>query len=326
MLCIYNKSTDPYFNLAAEEYFLKNFQDNFFMLWQNKSSVIVGKNQNALSEINLEYVNENNIPVVRRLSGGGAVFHDMGNINFTFISGGEEGDFNNFKKFTAPIIDVLNSLSVNAEFSGRNDLTIEGKKFSGNAQYNYRNRVLHHGTLLFSSNIQDISSALKTNPLKFQGKGVKSVESRVTNISSHLKEQMTIQEFIDLVMKHIMQNQKEHTLYEMTQEDILDIEKLAREKYSTWEWNFGSSPEYSFKNTGKFQGGTVEVNLDIKKGQIENIKLYGDFFGVRDISELEESLKGVNHSRQDVLNVLDGVKLSDYLLNISAEELLNLFF
>ena len=191
MLCIYNKNTNPYFNLACEEYILKEFNEECFMLWRNSPCIVVGKNQNTLSEINKDYVDKNNITIVRRLSGGGAVFHDLGNINFTFISNQKE-TFNDFKRFTVPIIDALKQLNVNAEFSGRNDLTIDGKKFSGNAQYCYKNRVLHHGTLLFSANVKDISQSLNVKEKKFEGKAVKSVKSRVTNISSHLKSPMKV--------------------------------------------------------------------------------------------------------------------------------------
>ncbi len=195
MLYINNTNTNPYFNLAAEEYMLKEFNEDCFMLWRNEPSIIVGKNQNTLSEINLDYVEMNNIPVVRRLSGGGTVFHDLGNLNFTFIKNGSEENFNNFQKFTLPILKVIKSLNINAEFSGRNDLTIDGKKFSGNAQYNFKNRILHHGTLLFASDITDLSKALQSKPLKFEGKGIKSVLSRVTNISSHLKYPISIMDF-----------------------------------------------------------------------------------------------------------------------------------
>ena len=191
MLLINNTSTNAYFNLAMEEYFLKNTTEDVFMLWRNESAIIVGKNQNTLSEINYEYVKENNIKVVRRQSGGGAVFHDLGNINFTFISC-NDNSFSDFKRFTMPIIECLEDLNIHAEFSGRNDLLIDNQKFSGNAQYNYKNKVMHHGTLLFSSQINDLSSALKVKPSKFEGKGVKSVKSRVTNISNHLKKSMTI--------------------------------------------------------------------------------------------------------------------------------------
>lgn len=325
MLYIYNKSTDPYFNLAAEEYLLKEFQEEIFMLWRNDSSVIIGKNQNALAEIDLDYVKKNRIKVVRRLSGGGAVFHDLGNLNFTFIVNEGLSSFADFRKFTEPIIEVLRELSVNAEFSGRNDITIEGRKISGNAQYCYKNRILHHGTLLFSSSIRDLSAALKPRSLKFEDKAVKSVEKRVTNISEHLKKPLTIEEFIDLIMDHVKRG-KEGRVYEFTPEDVKKIEELVREKYGTWEWNFGESPEYKFRNEKKFPGGTVEVHLNVEKGRIEDVKFYGDFFGKRDVAEVERLLKGVRHSEEAIREALMGVNTADYFANISVDELLSLFF
>lgn len=326
MLYIYNKNTNPYFNLAAEEYVLKEFKEECFMLWRNEPSIIVGKNQNTLAEINLDYVREHKIPVVRRLSGGGAVFHDLGNLNFTFIVNEDVSSFSDFKRFTQPIIDVLRKLSINAEFSGRNDITIGGKKISGNAQYYYKNRILHHGTLLFSSSITDLSAALKVRPVKFEDKGVKSVSKRVTNISEHLKEPITIEKFIDLIMNHIREQTDESEMYEFTQEDIQKIEKLVREKYSTWEWNFGTSPDYSFKNEKKFTGGTVEVNLNVEKGIIKDIKIYGDFFGKYDVSEVENLLKGVKHSEEEIRKVLSNIDMNDYFANITVDNLIEVMF
>ncbi|MGI1690434.1 lipoate-protein ligase [Thermoanaerobacter thermohydrosulfuricus] len=326
MLYIYNKNTNPYFNLAAEEYVLKEFQEECFMLWRNEPSIIVGKNQNTLAEINLDYVRQHKIPVVRRLSGGGAVFHDLGNLNFTFIVNEDVSSFSDFKRFTQPIIDVLRKLSVNAEFSGRNDITIDGKKISGNAQYYYKNRILHHGTLLFSSSITDLSAALKVRPVKFEDKGVKSVSKRVTNISEHLKEPITIEQFIDLIMNHIREQTGGREMYEFTQEDIKKIEKLVKEKYSTWEWNFGTSPDYSFKNEKKFTGGTVEVNLNVEKGIIKDIKIYGDFFGKYDVSEVENLLKGVKHSEEEIRKVLSNIDMNDYFANITVDNLIEVMF
>ncbi|AEM77796.1 lipoate--protein ligase [Thermoanaerobacter wiegelii] len=326
MLYIYNKNTNPYFNLAAEEYVLKEFQEECFMLWRNEPSIIVGKNQNTLAEINLDYVRQHKIPVVRRLSGGGAVFHDLGNLNFTFIVNEDVSSFSDFKRFTQPIIDVLRKLSVNAEFSGRNDITIDGKKISGNAQYYYKNRILHHGTLLFSSSITDLSAALKVRPVKFEDKGVKSVSKRVTNISEHLKEPITIEQFIDLVMNHIREQTGGSEMYEFTQEDIKKIEKLVKEKYSTWEWNFGTSPDYSFKNEKKFTGGTVEINLNVEKGIIKDIKIYGDFFGKYDVSEVENLLKGVKHSEEEIRKVLSNIDMNDYFANITVDNLIEVMF
>ncbi|MGB9678817.1 MAG: lipoate--protein ligase [Thermoanaerobacteraceae bacterium] len=326
MIYIYNKNTNPYFNLAAEEYVLKEFKDECFMLWRNEPSIIIGKNQNTLSEINLEYVKEYKIPVVRRLSGGGAVFHDLGNLNFTFIVNDDMSSFSDFKKFTNPIIEVLKQLSINAEFSGRNDLTIDGKKFSGNAQYYYKNRVLHHGTLLFSSNITDLSAALKVRPVKFEDKGVKSVSKRVTNISEHLKRPLGIEEFIDLIMNHIKEKEGSSELYEFNEEDLKKIQKLKEEKYITWEWNFGTSPDYSFKNEKKFPGGTIEVNLNVEKGVIKDIKIYGDFFSKHDISDVENILKGIKHSEEEVYRVLSKINIQDYFSNISIDNLIEVMF
>ncbi len=326
MIYIYNKITDPYFNLAAEEYVLKQFSDECFMLWRNRPSIIIGKNQNALAEINLDYVKEHNIPVVRRLSGGGAVFHDLGNVNFTFIVNDDLNGFNDFRRFTQPIIDVLRKLSLNAEFSGRNDITIDGKKISGNAQYYYKNRILHHGTLLVSSNMADLSAALKVRPIKFEDKGVKSVSKRVTNINEHLEKPIDIEEFINLIMDDIRLTTGGSGLYEFTDEDIRNIEKLKNEKYSTWEWNFGMSPDYNLKNEKKFSGGTVEVDLNVSDGIIKDIKIYGDFFGKKDVKDVEEMLKGVKHSENDVIDVLSSMDIGEYFSNITLENLLEVMF
>ena len=325
MIYINNDNTNPYFNLATEEYLLKNFEDNCFMLWRNEPSIIVCKNQNTLSEINYEYVQEKNIPVVRRLSGGGAVFHDLGNINFTFITNSDSENFNNFRKFTQPIIDVLQYIGVNAEFTGRNDLTIEGKKFSGNAQYNYKNRILHHGTLLFSSDMVDLSLALKVKASKFEGKGVKSVTSRVTNISEHLKTPLTITEFKNLVMKHIMDMYKGEQIFEFNSKDITTINQMVNIQYKTWDWNFGSSPKYTFTNEKRFPGGSVEFNLNVEKGIIKDIKLFGDFFGKLDVSEVENALIGINHSEKAIREVLSSFDLANYFLNISLDDLIKGF-
>lgn len=322
MKFIYNKSTNPYFNLAAEEYVLTNFSDDCFMLWRNAKSVIIGKNQNAIAEINREYVNEHNIPVVRRLSGGGTVFHDLGNVNFTFITN-DTDDFVNFGKFTEPIIGVLkDKLNINAELSGRNDLTIDSKKFSGNAQYNYKSRVLHHGTLLFSSSIENISGSLNVKPIKLQSKGVKSVKSRVTNISSHLESPLSIEEFIDLTMNYVKENSLDGEIYEFTENDLSNIEKLKNDKYSTWEWNYGKSPKYDFTNESRLTGGIVEVNFNVKNGIINECKIYGDFFSKKDIKDIEKSLIGIKHEYNNLYEELSKFDINKYFANITLEELM----
>ena len=322
MLLINNTNTNAYFNLAMEEYFLKNTNEDIFLLWQNENSIIVGKNQNTLSEINYDYVKENNIKVVRRLSGGGAVFHDLGNINFTFISC-NDNSFSDFKKFTMPIVEALKELNVHAEFSGRNDLLIDGQKFSGNAQYNYKNKVMHHGTLLFSSEINDLSNALKVKPSKFQGKSVKSVKSRVTNISSHLDKKMTVLEFKDYLMDFINKRDENSHFYELNYKDIESINKLVEEKYSTWEWNFGYSPKYSLYNEVKYPGGNLEFSLDVHDGLIKDIKFFGDFFGKEDISFIENKLRNVKHNEYSIKSALEDVDINNYFLNCNIDILVS---
>ena len=324
MLLINNTNTNAYFNLAMEEYFLKNTNEDIFLLWQNENSIIVGKNQNTLSEINYDYVKENNIKVVRRLSGGGAVFHDLGNINFTFISC-NDNSFSDFKKFTMPIVEALKELNVHAEFSGRNDLLIDGQKFSGNAQYNYKNKVMHHGTLLFSSEINDLSNALKVKPSKFQGKSVKSVKSRVTNISSHLDKEMTVLEFKDYLMDFINKRDENSHFYELNDKDVESINKLVEEKYSTWEWNFGYSPKYSLNNELKYPGGNVEFSLDVHDGLIKDIKFFGDFFGKEDISFIEDKLRNVKHNEYSIKSALEDVDINNYFLNYNMDILISGF-
>lgn len=320
MLCIKHPNTNPYFNLAAEEYLLKNFSDDIFMLWRDEPSVIVGKHQNTLAEINLDFIKDNSIKVVRRLSGGGAVFHDLGNLNFTFIVNGEDGNLVDFQKFTKPILDVLLTLGIDAKFEGRNDLTIEGKKFSGNAEHVYKRRVLHHGTLLFSSKMTDLSDALKVNPLKYQDKAVKSVRSRVTNISDHLSTSMDVLQFRDLIMNHIQEMYGDAVDYDYSQADLTAINLLTDTKYSTWDWNFGYSPHYQLERGIKTSGGHVEFHLNVERGSIKEIKIYGDFFNKRDITEIESLLTGCPHDVDKVTDRLKAIPFSEYFSSIAVEE------
>ena len=321
MICIKNEDTNPYFNLAAEEYVLKNFSDNVFMLWRNAPSIIVGNHQNTLAEINTEYVKENNIDVVRRLSGGGAVFHDLGNLNFTFIKNiDKSNDKVDFSTFTKPIIDVLQNMNINAKFEGRNDIVIDGKKISGNAQHSNGNRMLHHGTLLFSSVMTDLSNALKVNPLKFRDKAVKSVKSRVSNISDHMPEKIDVLTFRDRIMDYILSDYEGAYLYEYTEEDRNKINRLVEERYGQWEWNFGSSPKYNFEKLVKTNGGNIEFHIQVEKGIIKHIKIFGDYFNTLDTSEVEQLLKGTHHEENKVKEKLKGVDFNKYFHAVDREE------
>lgn len=325
MRIIINKNTNPYFNLATEEYLLHNATEDLFMLWQDEPCVVVGKNQNTLQEINYDYVIDQKIPVVRRLSGGGAVFHDLGNINFTFIQSGASHLFNDFKTFTLPIIEVLQDIGVSAEFSGRNDLLIDGKKFSGNAQYRYKDRVLHHGTLLFSSEIKDLSQALKPKEAKFEGKSVKSVISRVTNISEHLPQAISLETFITMIQNYIYDRDPvRNHIEELSEEELLQIQMLTEEKYQTWAWNYGESPGYNFSKEKKFPGGLLTIHLNVEQGVIQYCKIYGDFFGFEDVSHVERHLIGLDHDSNVIMNALNQLNFENYFSAITKEELLAL--
>ncbi len=326
MICIHTKHTNPYFNLATEEYLFKTRQDNIFMLWRNEPSIIVGKHQNTLAEINYEFVKNNQIKVVRRLTGGGAVFHDLGNINFTFIQNGESEKLVDFRKFTQPILDVLLKIGIQAKFEGRNDLTIDGKKFSGNAEHVFKNRVLHHGTLLFSSIMTNLSEALKVDESKFQDKSVKSVRSRVTNISEHLKNPLTIDEFINLVYNDVKEIYPDATDYELSQDDEIAINKLVEEKYSQWNWNFGYVAKYDYTKKVKTASGLIEINMNVNNGIITKVKFFGDYFSLKDTEELENHLINVYHREADIIKAIENINISDYFLNIQKEEFISLFF
>ena len=273
--CINQSNSDPYFNLAAEEYFLKNFQEDFFMLWRSRPSVVVGKHQNALAEINHEFVHTHQIPVARRLSGGGTVFHDPGNVNFTFIRNVKDISEVNFKVFTVPVIEALKKLDVDAYTTGRNDLLIDGKKISGNAEHVHRNRVLHHGTLLFDSHLEALKGALKVDLSKFEDKAVQSNRSEVTNIANYLPKPISVEEFTDFLFAEISQNYPEFQVYEPTSEDIEAIQKLCIEKYQTWDWIFGYSPRYRFTNTLNTANGAIYVNLLVEKGLVAEASITG---------------------------------------------------
>jgi len=297
--CINQTSTDPYFNLAAEEYFLKSFQEDFFMLWRSRPSVVVGKHQNALAEINHEFVQSHQIPVARRLSGGGTVFHDPGNVNFTFIRNVEKISEVNFKIFTVPVIEALKKLGVQAYTTGRNDLLIEGKKISGNAEHIHKNRVMHHGTLLFSSQLEALKGALKVDLSKFEDKAVQSNRSEVTNIANYLSSPISVEEFTDFLFEEIRQNTPESMFYQPTPSDLEAIQKLSTEKYQTREWIYGYSPRYRFTNKLETEKGEILISLLVEKGLLVEVSVSG---AISDIlsRKITATLLGCGHELEEV--------------------------
>lgn len=254
MFYFISSSQNPAFNLATEEYLLKNYNENFFFLYRNSLALIVGKHQNTLAEINLDKTHEEKIPVIRRLSGGGTVFHDAGNLNYCFIIKGEKGKLVDFQQYSLPIIQTLQKLNVNAKFEGKSDLTIEGKKFSGNASHVFKDKVLQHGTMLFSSDLNRLNQLLKVNPLKFKDRGIRSIRSRVTNISDYLSTPPSIEAFANLIIEEIKLMHPKAMEFELSKNDKEKIEHLMHEKYNNWAWNYGYSPNYSFEKLTNLQG------------------------------------------------------------------------
>lgn len=320
MICILNTATDPTFNLAAEEYLMTNGHEDCFMLWRNQPAVIVGRNQNTHSQINAEFIAREKIPVVRRISGGGAVYHDLGNVNYTFIRSTGPALKLEFNAYMHPARDYLRALGVPVEFDGRNDMALKGRKISGNAQHVRQGRVLHHGTILYDADLEALTSALLVDPVKYIDKAVDSVRKRVTNVRIHLPLEMPVETFMEGLMAHIL-NANGARRWEFSDADRKAIEAIADDRYRTWEWNFGRSPDYNFIKTSRTAGGTLEVRMTVTGGIIRNIRLFGDYFGVRDVGELEGALAGCRHDREAVAGVLAGHPVGDYLHNIRPEEL-----
>lgn len=329
MLFIDNKGiTDPRINLAIEEYALKNLDidETYLLFYINEPSIIIGKNQNTIEEINTEYVEKNGIHVVRRLSGGGAVYHDLGNLNFSFITKDDGESFHNFRKFTEPVVNALRKLGVDAELSGRNDLLAEGRKISGNAQFSTRGRMFSHGTLLFDSEIENVVSALNVKKDKIESKGIKSIRSRVANISEFLSEKVTIEEFRSLLLKNIFEGMDEVPEYVLTEQDWENIRQLSKERYQNWDWNYGKSPKFNLQHSYRFPVGQIDVRFEVNKGIIENCKIYGDFFGVGDVAVIEDKLTDIKYEKSQITSALEEVDIKHYFGNISKDDFINLIY
>ena len=290
MKYIINHSNDTAFNIALEEYAFKHLldEDQIFLLWINKPSIIVGRHQNTIEEINRDYVRENGIEVVRRISGGGAVYHDLNNLNYTIISKEDENKAFDFKSFSTPVINTLAQLGVKAEFDV--DLSV-------------------------------LANALKVSKDKFESKGVKSVRARVTNIINELPEKITVEEFRDLLLEYMKKEYPEMTEYVFSEEELAEINRIKDTKFGTWDWNYGKSPEFNVRRGTKFTSGKVEVFANVIESKIQDIKIYGDFFGIEDVVAVEDVLRGVKYEREDVLKALETIDITRYFAGISREEI-----
>ena len=325
VLYVETGSQDPAFNLAFEEYVLTNRREGtYLLLWQNDNTIVIGQNQNAEAEINRAFVEEHGIHVVRRTTGGGAVYHDLGNLNYSFITDLGNAEQLTMERFTRPIVEALKALGLDAEASGRNDILVEGRKVSGTAQRVARDRILHHGTLLFDADPSMVAGALNVDPEKFRSKSAKSVRSRIGNIRDFLKEDMDLSTFWAYLKTALSGSGLEQIT--LTPEELAEVQALKARKYDTWEWNFGRSPQYNMTNKRYWSGGCLEVRADVAGGAITDIIFYGDFLAVQGMEDVAEALRGCPFRAEDFAAVLDRFDLSRFFGAITQEEILETVF
>lgn len=323
MKYIVNKSNDPAYNIALEAYAFRELtsEDEIFILWINEPAIIIGKHQNTIQEINKEYTDEHGIHVVRRLSGGGAVYHDLNNLNYTIISNKSEQGAFDFKTFSQPVIATLADLGVKAEFTGRNDLEIDGKKFCGNAQAYYKGRMMHHGCLLFDVDMSVLGDALIVSKDKIESKGIKSVRARVTNILNELPEKITVNEFSDKILEKMKETYPDMTEYVLSEDELVKIQESADTQFGTWDWTYGKAPEYTIERNVRYPAGKINTFANVQQSVIKNIKIYGDFFGIKDVEDIEKILIGTKYEYKDVLEKLKMIDTAQYFSRITVEEI-----
>lgn len=315
----YNKIA---YNLALENYVFNNYDDDIFMVWRNNPCVVIGRNQNIYKEVNIKYCEENNIDIVRRLSGGGAVFQDMEVIQYSFITKEREG--NSFEYFTKPVLIALEKLGLKGEFTGRNDLLIDGKKFSGNAQYHRRGKVLHHGTILYGGNLEMLKNALKPNPLKFKGKNVKSVVSRVGRLKDEIN--LSPKEFMDHLNNTVVEVFNIDKITEPDEEERKKVEEIVLKRFGNNDWNYGMTPKFGIELEEKHDFGIVEYGITLEKGKVEKFIIHGDFFGNEDIEKMTDKFIGLIFKENEFKKILEKDNIDFYINGMTNEIFLNDLF
>lgn len=319
------RSLNPFYNLAFEEYVLTyRRQGEYLLLWQNDNTIVIGQNQNAEAEINRAFVEEHKIRVARRTTGGGAVYHDLGNLNYSFITDAGDAEKLTMERFTLPVVNALRALGLEAEASGRNDILVEGRKVSGTAQRLLNGRILHHGTLLFDADPDVVSKALHVEPEKFRSKSAKSVRSRIGNIRDFLQDDMELREFWEYLKRALIAG--DLTEDSLTASELAEVKRLKHEKYDTWEWNFGRSPQYDMANKRRWNGGSLEVRVAVEKGRITSVAFYGDFLSRCPMDGLADAMRGCAFRQEDVSAVLARYPLRDYFGGITEDEILETMF
>jgi len=320
--------TDATRNLALEEYSIRNklTDEDLLLFYINSNAIIIGRNQNTIEEIDSDVVAAKQTQVVRRVSGGGAVYHDNGNLNFSFMTRDVNGRFNRYDTFNGPVLAVLHDLGIPAELSGRNDIVVAGRKISGNAQFAASDRMLSHGTLLVDSNVDELVAALRPKPGKVESKGIKSIRSRVANINEFLSTPITATELRERILEKIFgtRNRAHVPSVAMTDADWHGVTDLRANRYANWDWNYGRNPGANVQRSQRFAGGEVDVRLDIQNNRIAAARIFGDFMGQGEMNELTDRLVDVAYDRDAIAQVLATIDTTHYIANVTKDELLSL--
>ena len=321
-----NPSTNPYYNMAFDEYCLESLpiDEPVFFLWQNRPAVIVGYNQEVNTEVNLDYLKEKGIDLVRRVTGGGAVYHDLENLNYTIVGRSEDLE-RDYPEYAALMMKALQALGVPATLSGRNDILVDGKKVSGFAKRVCKNRLMVHGTLMYNVDVDVLTNVLNPSTTKLQSKGIASVRSRVTNLCNYLPELSDIQAFKNR-LEEILSNNYSDAEYKLSETDLAHIQQLTDEKFATWEWNYGRSPKATLTHSARLACGSVEIHLTLAENRIASCRFGGDFLGNLPASDVEKALTGIPYEINEIRKCLSKLEISRYFDRVSADNLLEMMF